>query len=85
MIKIGKINIFRQPPYSPTICPRCLGMLPIGYPGALSRVDNKTEICSPCGTDEALTDYFDHRLAPVSTWPVKKLLTTVDYTEPRYE
>ena len=25
----------------------------IGYP-ALSRIDNKTEICSQCGTEEAL-------------------------------
>lgn len=34
------------------ICPRC--KLPIyGYP-ALSRIDNTTEICSSCGTEEAL-------------------------------
>ena len=78
MITIGKINSFRRPPYSPTICPRCLGMLPIGYPGALSRVDNKTEICSPCGTDEAMTDYLDHYLAPISKWPIRSLHTAAD-------
>lgn len=41
------------------ICPRCKGHIPNDqtpgkYPGALSRVDNKTEICSSCGTDEAM-------------------------------
>lgn len=36
------------------ICPKC-GKEIIGYP-ALSRVDNKTEICSKCGQIEALED-----------------------------
>lgn len=46
------------------ICPRCnLNYIPNNetpgaYPGALSRLDNKTEICSDCGNDEALADYF---------------------------
>lgn len=40
-------------------CPRCLGGIPNdlqrgAYPGALSRWDNKTEICSTCGQDEAI-------------------------------
>ena len=26
--------------------------------GALSRKDNKTEICSECGTNEALAEFF---------------------------
>lgn len=48
-------------------CPRCGGRIPNEpfagkYPGALSRVDNKTEICSKCGDEEALLDY-DGRLA----------------------
>lgn len=34
------------------ICPRCNNYI-VGYP-ALSRVDNKTEICSKCGNLEAL-------------------------------
>lgn len=43
-------------------CPRCGGSIPNNenpgaYPGALSRVDNKTEICSNCGTLEAIDDY----------------------------
>ena len=37
-----------------TKCPRCKRMYR-GYP-ALSRRDNKTEICSDCGTAEALSD-----------------------------
>ena len=38
-------------------CPRC-GNMYTGYP-ALSRLDNRTNICSPCGTDEALREYFN--------------------------
>lgn len=42
-------------------CPNCDGYIPnnenIGaYSGALSRRDNKTEICSSCGTLEAFAD-----------------------------
>jgi hypothetical protein len=41
------------------VCPRCDGYIPNNetpgaYAGALSRVDNKTEVCSQCGTTEAL-------------------------------
>ena len=36
-------------------CPKC-GKQSTGYP-ALSRRDNKTNICSPCGIVEALEDY----------------------------
>ena len=44
-------------------CPRCGGGIPNDvfrgqYPGALSRADNKTEICSGCGTDEAVEQYL---------------------------
>lgn len=37
------------------ICPRCKNYIQ-GYP-ALSRKDNKTEICSNCGKLEALEDF----------------------------
>lgn len=40
-------------------CPRC-GQRYSGYP-ALSRRDNKTEICPQCGVDEALEDWLKHR------------------------
>lgn len=40
-------------------CPTCDGQIPNNetpgaYMGAISRSDNKTEICSACGTREAL-------------------------------
>lgn len=38
------------------ICPRCSREF-TDCP-SLSRRDNKTKICSPCGTDEAFFDYF---------------------------
>ena len=42
-------------------CPRCKGPIPNAqhegqYPGALCRRDNKTYICSECGTSEAMED-----------------------------
>ena len=37
-------------------CPRC-GNTYTGFP-AMSRLDNKTDICSPCGTEEGLDDLF---------------------------
>lgn len=37
------------------ICPICKNKI-VGYP-ALSRKDNKTEICSKCGVAEALQDF----------------------------
>ncbi len=44
-------------------CPKCDGYIPNNktpgaYPGAISRRDNKTEICSTCGTIEAFEDWF---------------------------
>jgi len=36
-------------------CPRCKKSF-TGYP-ALSRVDNETEICSPCGVEEAIIQF----------------------------
>lgn len=37
-------------------CPNCKKMVR-DYP-ALSRKDNRTEICSDCGEEEALADFF---------------------------
>lgn len=44
---------------SAPICPRCGHHIPNdeepgAYPGAISRWDNLTEVCSKCGQDEAL-------------------------------
>ena len=44
------------------VCPRCGGFIPNDltpglYPGAVSRRDNETEICSACGVAEAMEDF----------------------------
>ena len=72
-LEVGQIGKFRSHPYGPTICPRCLGMLPVGYPGAISRLDNKTEICSACGTDEAFIQFMGEPLP--TEWPVMENAT----------
>lgn len=46
----------------PKVCPRCYGWIPNNetpgqYPGAISRLDNMTEICSRCGSDEAVLEW----------------------------
>lgn len=63
----------------PRGCPRCdthdwipNNLTPNAYPGAISRSDNKTEICSACGEDEALKDYFEGGCEPQSKWPVSR-------------
>ena len=50
-------------------CPRCKKEYS-EFP-ALSRVDNKTDICSYCGVREAMADYFGIPLGKV-TEPVKE-------------
>jgi hypothetical protein len=54
-----------QLPDTYPLCPSCGGYIPNNetpgaYSGALSRKDNKTEICSACGTAEALADFARH-------------------------
>lgn len=54
-------------------CPRCLGGIPRDdrrgmYPGALSRTDNKTYICSECGTQEAMEDLFEGQPLSQDNW-----------------
>lgn len=62
-----------MPPQGPigtnTTCPRCGGGIPSdeetgAYPGALSRYDSVTEICSACGELEAECDYYTDRVPP---------------------
>lgn len=48
-------------------CPTCDGYIPNNanpgaYPGALSRKDNKTEVCSECGATEALEQFMTNQL-----------------------
>ena len=47
-------------------CPRCEKEME-GFP-ALSRRDNKTDICSSCGTVEAMEDYFRERWTDKIYW-----------------
>lgn len=58
------------------VCPRCAGPIPNAktpgqYPGALSRKDNRTEICSECGGLEAV---FNIRFPGVDLPPVNEPL-----------
>lgn len=60
-------------------CPRCGN--DIGeFPGALSRVDNKTEICSDCGSREAIGRLFGDDLTGYGSWvnPPNKFLDDVE-------
>ncbi len=41
------------------ICPKC-GQEYTDYP-AISRADNKTEICPECGTQEAIEAYLQYK------------------------
>ena len=57
------------------ICPRCGGAVPNAvykgqYPGALSRTDNHTEICSDCGSLEALENFSGMPALPQSKWVI---------------
>jgi len=49
------------------ICPRCKNLFE-GYP-AISRRDNKTEICSSCGEVETMFDFeFAKMREPEKRW-----------------
>ena len=37
---------------------------------ALSRMDNETYICSPCGQEEAMRDFTGEPPIPPSEWPI---------------
>lgn len=69
------LPVTQATPVSAHNCPRCGGQIPNNespgaYPGALSRTDNTTEVCSQCGTDEAMQQFLDDNLTPQSDWPL---------------
>ncbi len=71
-------------------CPRCnrLTMRPNKIENALSRTtrgvdDEAVYVCSPCGTDEGLQDYFEEGATPQSEWPVKGLTYVLPTIEER--
>jgi len=62
------------------ICPRCRGPVPNAlhkgeYPGALSRSDNKHEVCSSCGTDEAMRQFQGFLLEGPADWPIDRAVS----------
>jgi len=68
------------------LCPRCeqnrftpygVRVADVGEPHmrqfpfpALSRVDNTTYICTPCGQDEAMRDFAGAGPVPLDEWPI---------------
>lgn len=60
------------------LCPRCGGYIPNNnepgaFPGALSRLDSATEVCSACGVEEAMQQFAAQSAdgaTPMSEWPV---------------
>jgi hypothetical protein len=48
-------------------CPRCGQKRMTKYP-ALSRLDNKSQVCSECGTDEALTAFIGKPAMLLADW-----------------
>ena len=59
-------------------CPRCRlsDLAEVQAQNALSRFDSDLYICSPCGEDEAVRDFFDgfRRMEPCE-WPVRTRYT----------
>ncbi len=56
------------------ICPRCRHNEML-YPeeiNALSRMNNRTYVCSPCGEDEAILDYAG--VGQAAPWPITREL-----------
>ena len=74
------------------LCPRCerFSMRPNKVENALSRTtrgvnDEAVYVCSPCGTDEVLQDYFEKGATPQSQWPVKGLSYSLQRIKERIE
>ena len=53
-------------------CPKCEREMET--PPALSRIDNKTEICEMCGTEEAINDMMGYKKKPIKYKTVQTIL-----------
>jgi hypothetical protein len=65
------------------ICPRCAHYIPSdeepgAYPGAMSRADDETEVCSSCGSEEGLLDFA----ASVKAGRYVRATSKVDWLRP---
>jgi hypothetical protein len=63
-------------------------MRPNKVENALSRTtrgvdDEAVYVCSPCGTDEGLQDYFEEGATPQSEWPIEALTYVLPTIEER--
>ena len=67
--KIKMYNEERGTWQSYDACPRCNSAITT-FP-ALSRRDNKTDICSDCGSVEAMEDFYKERWTDKIYWEVK--------------
>ena len=70
------------------ICPRCTGFIPDdqtpgAYPGALSRTDNETEVCSSCGTREGMEALVNGQVMAQELWACNRD-TTHDWKGPDF-
>ena len=55
-------------------CPRCMTneMTDMLAGNALSRKDNETYVCSPCGEDESIMDFAG--IGQIAVWPLNRSL-----------
>ena len=67
--KISNILVEEENKNKAKFCPRC-GNKMSGYP-AVSRYDNETEICSECGTSEAMLNYTGVQVADPHRYDTK--------------
>lgn len=59
-----------------TPCPRCgVEMNPRDYP-AISRTDDRTDVCSRCGIDEAIEAMMRGAPTPQAQWPIVPVIDT---------
>ena len=49
-------------------CPRCI--YPMSRHPALSRTDDKTDVCGNCGLEEAIEVFTKGQCSPQDRWPV---------------